>query len=61
MNMLKRLLQEEEGQGFTEYGLILGLVVILIAGAFAVFNDEITTLFQKVANKIQATSNNITT
>jgi Flp pilus assembly pilin Flp len=33
MNLLKRLVREEEGQGLVEYGLIIALIAILVIGS----------------------------
>lgn len=52
MSMIKRLWKEEDGQGLTEYGLIVGLVVIMGAGITALFGGEITKLFTRVGTKI---------
>ncbi|MEC1523503.1 Flp family type IVb pilin [Neobacillus niacini] len=54
MNMLKRLWKEEDGQGLTEYGLIVGLVAVMGAGITLLFGDEINKLFTRVGQKIAA-------
>ncbi|MCL6570228.1 MAG: Flp family type IVb pilin [Bacillus sp. (in: Bacteria)] len=54
MNMLKRLLKEEEGQGLTEYGLIVGLVVIMGATVSTLFASELSALFTRINTKIAA-------
>jgi len=55
-DLLTRLLVEEEGQGITEYALILGLVVFAIW--FAVRQTEIGTavadLFSRVKGSVDA-------
>ncbi len=53
-DLLKRLLIEEEGQGITEYALILGLIVF---GVWVIINssnigEAITTLFANVTGEI---------
>ena len=53
-DLLKRLLVEEEGQGITEYALILGLIVF---GVWVLINssnigEAITTLFTNVTGEI---------
>ena len=49
-SLLKRLVVEEEGQGITEYALILGLVVlgIWVAVTQANIGGQITGLFTRV-------------
>ncbi|MEH7245305.1 Flp family type IVb pilin [Neobacillus niacini] len=54
MNMLKKLWKEEEGQGMTEYGLIVGLVVIMGATVSALFATELSALFGRINAKIAA-------
>ncbi|MGE0821059.1 MAG: Flp family type IVb pilin [Candidatus Binatia bacterium] len=53
-DLLKRFLAEEEGQGITEYALILGLVVFAIWIAVSVTNlpQAITSLFSRVGDTI---------
>jgi pilus assembly protein Flp/PilA len=52
MNKLKALLLEEEGQGMTEYGLILGLIAVAAVGALVAFGDEIKNLLNKVKGEL---------
>ena len=54
MELLKRLVVEEEGQGLTEYALILGLVVLGIWVAVSQTNigSNITNLFTAVGNEV---------
>ncbi|PEQ95937.1 Flp family type IVb pilin [Bacillus sp. AFS006103] len=54
MKILKRLLKEEEGQGMTEYGLIVGLVVIMGAAVSLLFKTELEGLFTRINTKIAA-------
>ncbi|GHH96689.1 Flp family type IVb pilin [Neobacillus kokaensis] len=49
---LKELLSAEEGQGMTEYGLILGLIALAAVGAMIAFGDKISALFEKVTGKL---------
>lgn len=53
MNAVKRFFKEEEGQGMTEYGLILGLVALVAVGALFTIGDEIGKFFNEVVTKIQ--------
>ncbi len=54
MKLLKQLVKEEEGQGMTEYALILGLVVlgfwILVKNSG--LGDSINNLFVKAKNTV---------
>jgi len=49
-NVLKRLWKEEEGQGMTEYGLIIGLVAILLIAALISFKDKLIKIFNAITN-----------
>jgi pilus assembly protein Flp/PilA len=51
-NQIKRFFKEEEGQGMTEYGLILGVVALGAIGAFWAFGDTLTTKVTEVTNNI---------
>lgn len=53
MEMLKKLVVEEEGQGMTEYGLVLGVIAIAVIAILGTLRDEITTMFEDVVGKIQ--------
>ncbi|MHB8126912.1 MAG: Flp family type IVb pilin [Desulfitobacteriaceae bacterium] len=45
MSKLVRLFKEEEGQGMTEYAMIIGCVVVLVVAAWAIFGPKITDVF----------------
>ena len=45
VNKMKQLVMEEEGQGLSEYGLVLAGVVTVVAAAIILLKDEITGLF----------------
>lgn len=47
-NMLKRLWRDEEGQGMTEYGLIIGLIAILLISVLIGFKDKLIAIFQRI-------------
>ena len=51
MNQIKRFFKEEEGQGMTEYGLILGLVALAAVGALFLVGDKIVDMFNDVVEK----------
>ncbi|MFC7063862.1 Flp family type IVb pilin [Halobacillus seohaensis] len=48
MEMLKRFIQEEEGQAMAEYGLILALIAVVVAGVAVTLGEEIAAAFQKI-------------
>ena len=55
LNLVKRFVREEKGQGMAEYALILGLVVlgIWVAVATGGVGDAISGLFGNVATEIE--------
>lgn len=54
MNKLKALIREEEGQGMTEYGLILGLISVAAVTIVYLFKDEIVAIYQDALTNIQS-------
>jgi len=52
MSMLKKLFSEERGQGMTEYGLILALIVIAVIGIMATMGTELRNKFTSVSNTL---------
>lgn len=47
MELVKRLVREEEGQGMVEYGLILGLISIVAIVAIKSLGPKVKTMFEK--------------
>jgi pilus assembly protein Flp/PilA len=45
MNAMIRLYKEEDGQGMTEYALIIALVVVLLIGSVVAFREKIVGFF----------------
>ena len=43
---------DEDGQTFAEYGLILALIVVTMAGVFAAFEGTLTGMFNSVAGAL---------
>lgn len=52
MEILKRLVREEEGQGMVEYALIIGLVGVLLVATLTGFKDEIIKVFTAINTAI---------
>ncbi|OIJ14639.1 pilin [Anaerobacillus arseniciselenatis] len=53
VDKLKQLVVEEEGQGMTEYGLVLGLIAVAVVGALAMLREEIIEMFDDVVGIVQ--------
>ncbi|MCL6570427.1 MAG: Flp family type IVb pilin [Bacillus sp. (in: Bacteria)] len=47
MNKLRALFTEEEGQGMTEYGLVLGLIAVGVVAVLITMRESIVALFTK--------------
>lgn len=47
-NKIKGLLVDEQGQGMTEYGLVLGVIAVGVVGVLFALKGNILTLFNKV-------------
>lgn len=54
MKKLLGLLREEEGQGMTEYGLILGLIVVIAVAVMALFGPQISGIFDRTGDALDA-------
>lgn len=49
---MKALFTEEQGQGMTEYGLVLGVIAVAVVGALVTLRGEIITMFQGVVDAV---------
>ena len=52
MNLVKRLIHDEEGATAIEYGLIAGLVAVAIITALSLLGDSLNNLFSDVATQV---------
>ncbi|MBQ2848131.1 MAG: Flp family type IVb pilin [Clostridia bacterium] len=50
--MLRKWFKDEEGQGMVEYGLIIGLIAIVVIGALALLGPKIEEIFNEVNEEI---------
>ena len=48
--MLKKLWNEETGQGMTEYGLIIGIVAVVLIGVLVLFRGKLANIFNRITN-----------
>jgi pilus assembly protein Flp/PilA len=53
MNKLKGLVVEEQGQGMTEYGLVLGLIAVAAVVSLGLLRTEIQEMFSDVVSLVQ--------
>ncbi|MDC3379426.1 hypothetical protein OAX78_03995 [Planctomycetota bacterium] len=49
---LKKKLSRRQGQGMTEYIIIVGLIAILLIGAVTTFKDKLAETYQSAGGKI---------
>lgn len=54
--MLKKLLFSEEGQGLTEYALIIALISIAVVAVMITFREQIKTTFGGITGALQSTT-----
>lgn len=52
INKLRNLVAEEQGQGMTEYGLVLGIIAIAAVTILVTMRNQITSLFQQASDKL---------
>lgn len=53
LNRIKNLVSEEKGQGMTEYGLLLAVVIVVVVVFLAAFKTQLTDLFGIVKKGIE--------
>ncbi len=53
MNRLRMLLRDEEGATAIEYGLIAGLVSVVIIGALTLLGNNLSALFEQIATTLE--------
>lgn len=53
VNKLKQLVVEEEGQGLSEYGLVLAGIVVVAVAVVASLSGAITTKFNEIISSIK--------
>jgi pilus assembly protein Flp/PilA len=52
LNLVKRLIGEEEGQGMTEYALVLGVIAIGAIALISTFRTQVEALWGKITTSI---------
>ena len=55
LNVIKRLVKEEEGQGMVEYALIIALIAIVVIVAIPGVSNAIKGIFGTIATKLGGT------
>jgi pilus assembly protein Flp/PilA len=52
VNKIKGLLNEEAGQGMTEYGLVLGLIAVAVVTTLVALRGQIVNLFNNAKSTV---------
>lgn len=52
MNPLKRFWEEEDGQAFSEYGLLIALIAIILVGVLALFGKDLLAWFENMRKQL---------
>ena len=54
MELIRRFVQEEEGQGLVEYALIIGLIAVVAIAALTSAGGGIAAMFGKINDQLPA-------
>lgn len=52
MEQMKKVLQNQKGQGMVEYGLILALIAVAAVTVMGTMGTNLTNMFSTVAGKL---------
>ena len=52
MNLIKRLIKEEEGQGLVEYALIVGLIALVAVVAITAAGESINGIWERISTAL---------
>ena len=61
MQLLKRFMVEEEGQGLVEYALIIGLIAVVAIAALTASGGSISSMFNTISTKLSAANGSVST
>ena len=56
MDLFKKLYSDEEGQGLTEYALIIALISVAVVFVIIIFRNQIKSVFTTATNTMQNTA-----
>jgi pilus assembly protein Flp/PilA len=57
--LLARLQRDDDGAAMVEYGLLIGLIALVVAVAAAVLGNDISTMFAAVGSYLNGLTSNI--
>lgn len=55
--MIRNFMQDERGQGMVEYGLIIGLIAIIVIAVFVALGPQISNMFKNTVSGQQMNDN----
>lgn len=59
MELMMKLIREEEGQSMVEYGLIVAVVALVCVGTYKALGEKVNTLVEKLGTKVDAVTKNV--
>ena len=60
INEVKRFVREEEGVAAIEYGLLAGLIAVMIIAGATIAGTSLNTLFANIGSQLSTASKNTT-
>ncbi|QFT88464.1 Flp/Fap pilin component [Bacillus sp. THAF10] len=51
-DVMIRLFKEEDGQGLSEYGLLVGLIALAVISAVATVGDALNDVFKDISDQL---------
>ncbi len=52
LELIRKFVHDEDGQGMAEYGLILALVAVVVIGALALLGEQINDAFTAITDRL---------
>ena len=59
MELIRRFVREEEGQGLVEYALIIGLIAVVAIAALSLSGGSISKIFGNIGTTLSTVADNI--
>ena len=59
--MLRKWFKDEEGQGMVEYGLIIGLIAVVVIVALVALGPKVRDMFNEVNDQLDAAAGGTST
>ncbi|MFZ2957934.1 MAG: Flp family type IVb pilin [Candidatus Ozemobacteraceae bacterium] len=59
MELIRRFVREEQGQGLVEYALIIGLIAVVAIAALSASGSSISNIFGSIGKTLNTTATGI--